>query len=234
MRKDVFNEPSEEHESYGVLEISRVTCTPPNPLFGSSIKHGNLIVMQIKKADRRREFQKDFIMGKDTLVEIQMSASQFADAITSLNIGQGTPVTINFVKGDKWDETKRRFREPPPETDFKAQAQGELNDEMKVIGERILELAKDAKEILKRKGSTIKVDEKEKLFNDLMFIVQEIQNNIPFAHHCFTEAVERTVTEARAELDAAYQTARERLGDKALQAHKMDVPLLTDENPKKS
>ena len=173
-------------------------------------------------------------MGKETLVEVYMSASQFADSITSMNVGDGVPVTIQFVKGDKWDEKKRQFRADPPEVDFKTKAQGELKAEMGEIAERIEELSKDAKEILERKGTTIKAGEKEKLLKDIMFLAQEVRSNIPFAHECFTEAVERTVTEAKAEVDATYQSARERLGDKVIAEHKIEMPLLEDKSPKSS
>jgi len=226
MREDIFKQESEKHESYGVLGFSRVTTSPPVNLFGSSIKHGNLICMRVKTAKRNRSYQKDWIMGDETLIEINMSASQFADAITSMNVGDGVPVTISYVKGDTWDEKKRQYRDAPPEVDFKVKAQGELKAEMKEIAERIDELAKDAKEILERKGTTIKAGEKEKLLKDLTFLVQEVRSNIPFAHECFTEAVERTVIEAKAEVDATYQTMRECLGDKVIAEHKIEIPVL--------
>lgn len=228
MRKDVLNQPEESHESYGVLSLSRVTCSPPKSLFGSSIKHGNFIELKIQNAVSSRNFQKDWIRGRETLIEVDMSASQFADAITSMNVGCGVPVTIRYVSGDAKD------RANPPEIDFKVRAQGELKEEMEELNERILELAKDAKEILGRKGTTIKASEKEKLLKDLMFIEQEIRSNIPFAHECFTEAVERTVTEAKSEIDATYQTMRERLGDQAIQAikdHKIEMPMLEEKKP---
>ena len=221
---------SEKHESYGMLGFSRVTINPPTNLFGSSIKHGNLITLRIHQAERRRDYQRDWISAGERLIEIQMSASQFADAITSMNIGDGVPVTIEYVKGDTWDKDKRQFRDSPPEVDFKTKAQGELKSEMEEMAERINELSKDAKEILERKGTTIKAGEKEKLLRDLEYLVQEVRSNIPFAHQCFTEAVEKTVTEAKGEIDATYQTMRERLGDKALAEHKHDieVPLLDE------
>ena len=146
---------AEKHESYGMLGFSRVTITPPAGLFGSSIKHGNLIVLRIHQAERRRDYQRDWISAGERLIEVQMSASQFADAITSMNIGDGVPITINYVKGDTWDKDKRQFRDSPPEVDFKTKAQGELKSEMEEMAERINELSKDAKEILERKGTTI-------------------------------------------------------------------------------
>lgn len=226
MKNDMINDEAEIHESYGVLSFSRVTTSPPASLFGSSIKHGNIIQMTVKTAERRRDYQRDWIMGKERLIEVSMSASQFADVITSMNIGDGVPVTIEYVKGDVWDEKKRQYRANPPEMDFKTKAQGELKAEMGEIAERIDELSKDAKEILERKGKPISASEKEKLLKDLLYLAQEVRSNIPFAHECFTRAVEKTVTEAKSEVDATYQTVRERLGDKAIAEHKIEMPIL--------
>jgi len=223
MRKNILDEIPEEHESYGMLGFSRTSVNPPIALFGSSIKHGNIICMIVKEAKISRNYQKNWIHGGKNLIEIEMSASQFAEAISSMNIGDGIPVTVKYVKGDE------QKREPPPEKDFKKTAQGELKSEMKEIGERIEELSKDAKEILERKGTQIKAGEKEKLLRDIMFLLQEVRSNIPFAHECFQEAVDKTVTEAKVEIDTCFTTMREKIGQKALDG-KIEIPLLEDKN----
>ena len=229
MRTDKLTsgEGRESHESYGVLGISRQTFHPAVPLFGSSIKHGNIISITVKEADVTRQFQRDWVHGGKTLLEINMSATQFADAITSLNMGDGVPVTIRYIKGDEWNKDKRQFRDPPPETDFKKRAQGELKSEMESLSERLELLSKNAKEILENKGP-IKADDKKTVIRSIDALIQEVRSNIPFAHECFAESVERTVTEARGEIDATYQAVRERLGDKALLDHKgsIEVPVL--------
>jgi len=217
----------EKHESYGVLGFSRVQSSPPAPLFGSSIKHGSYITLRIKEAHLTRDFQRDWIFGGKNLIEVHMSATQFADALTSMNVGDGVPVTISYVNGDVWDEKKRQFRDPPPETEFKKRAQNELKEEMSELGKRLEALSKNAKEILEAKGP-IKADDKKTIVNAINNLIQEVRSNIPFAHECFAESVERTVTEAKGEIDATYQTMREKLGDKALQEHILETPLLDD------
>ena len=227
MRTDKLTsgEGREKHESYGVLGFSRVSSHPAIPLFGSSIKHGSYITLRIKEADITRDFQRDWIYGGKDLIEVHMSATQFADALTSMNVGDGVPVTISYVKGDVWDKDKRQFRNSPPETEFKKRAQNELKEEMSQLADRLESLSKSAKEILEGKGP-IKAGDKKTIINSIDGLIQEVKSNIPFAHQCFAESVERTVTEAKGEIDATYQTIRERLGDKALLEHKLEVPLL--------
>ena len=221
MRKDSLHSEPETHESFDLLSLSRCHGTPRS-LFGSTIKHGDTITLSISEGKLYRDFQRNRYHNGQGFIEVEMSQSQFAEAITTLNVGCGVPVTIRHVAGKRMEE--------PPAVDFKERAKNELNSEMGELAERIDELSKDAKEILTRKGSPIKADEKEKLLKDLMFLVQEVRSNIPFAHECFQEAVEETVTHAKAEVDACLTSYRERLGQAALD-HQIEVPMLEEKKP---
>lgn len=216
MRKSFNDIQSETHESYGLVKFSRTSGTPRS-LFGSTIKHSDTIRLTISEGKVHRDFQKNYYMDGKELIEVEMSSAQFAELITTLNCGSGVPATLIHHGGKKMAD--------PPEVDFKERAKTELKEEMKVLGERIEELAKDAKEILTRKGAPIKADEKAKILQDLMLIVQEVKSNIPFAHECFQGAVDETVVEAKAEIDNCMTTMRERLGQAVLD-NKIQIPLL--------
>jgi len=221
-----FPEP-ETHESYGVIGFSRQTCSPAQSLFGSSIKHGNMIELKIMSGKKYRGYQSDRYSGGKTLCRVILSPTQFAEAITSFNIGDGVPCTVEEVNGDVWNNQTRRFREKCPEVNMRQRANSELKEEMSELGKRVDRLSEDAKEILNSKA-TLKKADREKLLNDLSSIVQEIRSNIPFVHDCFSESVDKTVTEAKGEIDATYQTLRERLGDKMINAGLIEVPMLEE------
>ena len=226
MPKQDYIEP-EKHESYGVLQISRVSTTPPTDLFGSSIRHGNTIILKICEGKKSRDFQTDRYYEGKMLIQVEMSSTQFANAITSLNVGGGTPVTLRYVLGDKWDEKFRRYRKPCPEINARKLVNKELKNEMAHLGEKVEQLSKDTKRILQRKGTTIKSAEKKKLLDDLNSLITEIKSNIPFAHDCFNRSVNKTVTEAKGEIDVTLQAMREKLGDKVLQGA-IEVPMLEE------
>jgi hypothetical protein len=219
-------EITKKHESYAMLGFSRITSSPPQPLFGSSIKHSNLIQLTIKSAEKEREFQKDYIRGKENLIQVYMSSTQFAAAITSMNIGDGIPCTLSYVKGDKFNSETRQFRANPPEIDFKKQAQGEIEEDMNRLATQLSNLSNNAKSILEAKGN-IKAADKETLLKDIAMLIQEVKSNIPFIHQCFQKSIEKTVTEAKGEIDATFQSIREKLGDKAIQEHKLELPSIT-------
>lgn len=98
-----------DHESYGMLGFHRVTCSSAQPLYGSSIKHRDTIMLTLKTGHMRRNLNEDWYYGDRTLFKVEMSATQFADLITSLNQGDGVPVTIRYMKqGDL-----KKCEEPP-------------------------------------------------------------------------------------------------------------------------
>jgi len=220
MRINSFDKEPEVHPSYGVMGFSRTTGTP-RPLFGSSIKHDQTITLRISHGKLYRDFQKNRYMDGNQIIEVEMSSAQFAEAITTLNIGSGVPVTLRFIAGTGDIEN-------PPEVNFRERAKNELKAEMGELAERINELAKDTKEILESKG-TITAAGKKKLLQDLEFLVQEVRGNIPFAHECFQEAVEETVVDAKAEIDATLMAYKEQLADKVIESG-LDKPLLKDAN----
>lgn len=216
MRNSILDSEQETHESHGILSFSRIQGTPRH-LFGSTIRHSNTIILRISKCHSYRDFQKSRYHNGEQLIEVEMSPSQYAEALTTMNVGCGVPVTLRRVAGKAMEE--------PPAVDFKERAKSELKSEMSELARLVETLSKDAKEILSRKGAPIKADEREKLLKDLTFLVQEVRSNIPFAHECFEEAVEETVTEAKATLDAFTTAVKEKLGQAVIE-NKIEVPLL--------
>lgn len=67
-------------------------------LYGSKISHQNYISMRVKSAYRNRKSGNDFYHGDALLLEVDMSFSQFAEAITSFNMGDGIPVTLRYTQ----------------------------------------------------------------------------------------------------------------------------------------
>lgn len=70
-------------------------------LFGSSIKHHDIITLRISPAYMDRDLNYDrYYAENHPYIEINMSQSQFAQAITSLNMGAGVPVTLRQINGE--------------------------------------------------------------------------------------------------------------------------------------
>ena len=203
-----------EHESYGVLQISRTPGTS-RPLFGYNIKHQNTIALRISHAKECRQFQNSHYMNTKQIIEVEMSPSQFAEALTSLNVGNGVPVTIRSIKGEDIADF--------PETDFKETAKKELNKEMNELADKLKTLSEEATAILSRTGN-IKAGEKEKVLRDIESVIQEVRSNIPFVHDCFQRTIDETINQAKAEIDTCMTVYKENVGKAAIQD--MKNPLL--------
>lgn len=197
----------EQHESYGLLQISRTTCHPPANLFGSSISHSSLIILRIKRAEKSRDLSRDWYFGREMLIEIEMSNTQFAEAITSMNMGSGVPVTLTYVD-------KQRM-EPCPEIHKRQEIEREFRKTCKGIAAKTQQAASEARMILAGSG-TLKKEDRQRLSDLIFMIQQDISSSLPFVNKSFDEQLDKTIMEAKGECEAFYTNAVHKLGLEAL------------------
>ena len=81
------------HPSYGMIRISQAQGTE-SVLFGSSIKHSRTINITISQGALMRELNTDHFLENGQILNIELSPTQFADAITS--IGSAVPCTLRW------------------------------------------------------------------------------------------------------------------------------------------
>jgi hypothetical protein len=190
----------EKHESYGALEISRCQ-RPSTALFGSSILHDNTIRIRISAAELRREYNTDRMYvsssRKDTYAEAEMSYNQFAEAVTSLNLGGGIPVTVRFAGG--------RAMEPCPFVGKDEQFRAEFKARLEELAATVNGAVSRAEELFDIKKPLNKA-EKEEILSLLHSLSTEVNSNIPFVRDCFAEQMDKTVTEAKSEIEGFFQS----------------------------
>lgn len=182
-----------EHESYGILHISRMTSTGAVRLFGSPLAtHYGSIRISISKGKWIHGLHHDrfFGMNKDH-IEIEMSAAQFADAITSLNIGSGTPCTIRYIAG-------RRVEDPPQ---HETEAEHIRNNFGATLDKHIGRMGEYRKTIEKHVAK-LGAKAREEIRVALDVIEGQLTSNISFVVNQFQEATTRITTSAKAEVEA--------------------------------
>jgi len=191
----MYNDDREvhEHESFAMLGISRGSTSFGKNLFGSSIKHSHTITLRIKPAKLDRHLNRDWFHGtRVPYVEVEMSYSQFAEAITSLNVGDGVPVTLRYLDGREIEEC--------PQFDKRQKIDEEFEKEMKSIGQSLRILTAQAESLLNDKKAPTKAD-KEAILSGIKMLRQEIESNVPFIKKSFTEQMDKTVIEAKGEVE---------------------------------
>lgn len=67
------------HPSFGLIRASRRSSSGNRVLFGSSIKNNNIVAIEIHEAEHDRDLSNDWYHDKKSIIEIEMSPSQFSN-----------------------------------------------------------------------------------------------------------------------------------------------------------
>lgn len=191
------NDNRERHPSYGVIEISRGVNGGGRSLFGSSILHSNTISIRIREASLERSLCYDSIYGEGTLIEIELSQSQFADMITSMNMGGGTPCTF------RWIRNKGNVADCPFKNKRK-QFENELSENVDKANLIVEQLAQKISMLFESKKALTKAD-KQAINSLLNQLINTTGSDRKFIYASFNEQMDATVKEAKGEIEAFMQ-----------------------------
>ena len=201
----------EQHESYGMIGFSRVShggAGGGTNLFASAIEHHHTIMMRIKRATKERSLHEDRYYGGETIIEIEMSPMQFAEAITTLNVGDGIPCTIRRLG--------RTGVEDCPEETLRQAFVEEFAESCAETTKDAADLVERARELLGSKA--LKKAEREELLDVLQRIAINIKSNLPFIGKQFNEAVDKLTTDAKTSVEAFFLHRLNEFGLQALQS----------------
>lgn len=196
-------EDKKEHESYAVIGISRVQGSPPgHALFDSPFRHQHWIDIVVIRASKARHLHEDYIHGGEELIRVSMSEVQFANLITSANIGTGVPCTISRFDG-------KSMKQPPADTTRET-----YSKEIKV---ELAEIKKDADELEKLVAmSSPKAAEKARMRDLAGKIQRAFSDDLAFFQRQFEKKMEKAVSSARAEIQAHVTHIVQKAGLKAI------------------
>lgn len=196
------------HESYGLLGFTKRNGNIQN-LFGSPITHHASISMSLYQAEHIRKLSNDWYgpVNMKPIVEVEMSNAQFVEAITTMNVGFGVPVTIRYLNG-------KQMEKPPFESERK-KAHSDFNRIVSSIDSPArVRQRQEARDLLKSKKALTR-EERDAIFG-ILCDDDNLTSNISFVHKSFDEACDKTVSHAKAEIDAMYTGVIHRLGGEAL------------------
>jgi hypothetical protein len=184
---------NEEHPSFGVMRLSRVTGR--RRLFDSSIPHSEWVTLEISRATRQRDLHHDRVYGgREQLIEIEMSLTQWGAVVSSFNQGSGTPVTLHRVAGETMPEAAHESR--------LAETAREVAGAAAKSTEKVREAVKAVELAFERKAGRRELAD---LLRALHFTVENVPANMKFAADMLTEHAEDVVSKARADIEAARQ-----------------------------
>lgn len=215
------------HPSYGKITVGRTTFGGGKgaSLFGSELKHSELVHIQIDTAYLDRHLNHDWIHTDSTVVDFYMSPAQWAKFVSSFNDGSGTPITFRWIKGEG------QIEEPPFRSTKKTFHQ-EFNDKLQKLVEKTRKLQNVVSDLLTKQR--LAKEDKEQLKKVSDSIHTDIASNLTYIARCFDEMTEKSVEAAKAEVDAftthyIYSLGLEEL-NRRIEAGEMNMPLLELKN----
>jgi hypothetical protein len=196
--------PGESHPSYGQATFSRWQGNVGR-LYGSPLKHHQTgVFLTITRSERHHDLGHDWHFGREELIRVNFSPAQFADLLTSMNVGGGICCTVEHLKGEKMP--------PVPEDEevehervangFKAKVK-DVRDALREHLSQLDALLDAAKVPQKHRGGI-----REAVSNAF----RAVDDSGPFLVEQFGEATEKIMTSARQEMAAVVTTTVARLG----------------------
>jgi hypothetical protein len=184
---------TDSHDSYGMVGFSRVSSSHGQNFFGSSIRSSHYIELTIRRAERVRDLSTYWYHGREELISVRLSPNQFAELLTTMNVGYGTPCTLQHVN---------RVQQPDcPSVDQRTKFEQEFAQDVEDTMSDAASLVDDIKDVLINRPSLGKRDRAE-IAKALDQLLRHITGGMPFIQSQFNEALDRTVTEAKGEVEA--------------------------------
>lgn len=199
------------HPAYGMLGISRCQGNP-GTLFGSEVKRPHSFIrITLSPGEERWSLSQSWFMGRNkTLMEVDMSHAQFAEMITTLNVGSGVPCTIRHLNGEK---------EIPHISDDST-----VHEQIKADVKDTAKEAVDAICSLRAAIATAKMPKRQQ--EELLSLADQararLTNSLPFVLDQYVEALEAMKQKAATEVDAMLTGAIHRAGLSALKLQSSD------------
>ena len=188
----------DKHESYGAIRLNNVSMPGQGAdLFGSSIKHENVLSITVYEASMFRKYAESNILLEKELMTVQLSSAQFTQFITSPNLAQGVPCTIIRFNGEG--------RESCPPSSVRQTLEEEMAKEVDKIMDTSLSLLQEVEEICEQK-TPLKKSQQNELLQKLQKMHYDIKHNLPFLKSQVDRTLEESVASAKAEVEAFLAT----------------------------
>jgi len=190
---------SEEKTSFrGLVGFNRITGQ--KKLYMSNLINNNWIALRIYEGRDNTEYgeKKVFAKSGKPLVEVELSAAQFAELLTTMNVGHGVPCTLRYVDGVEIDQSGLQEDERPIDIGKK-----HFKENAKEVSDKLSEMTSRFKKDLEE----MKIPKKDKArVTDILNTVErEVLANMPFYVSLFEESAKKVVTESKSEIDAFVQ-----------------------------
>ena len=182
----------EEHDSFAQVAISRPTCNPGITLYGSSAWHRSYVTLRITRSKKIRNLNNTWYLPTESLIELNLTANQFAQLVAGMGDSSGVPATIRKI-GNK-------YAEPCPQEHERQRFVDEFRQDMRDVVSKLDQDMEHIKELMKK--PTLSKADREVIMNAYGSVRQQLGENTPYVAECFDEFMEHSETEAINEFES--------------------------------
>jgi len=179
----------------GLVGFSRITGN--KKLYMSNLNNTNWITLRVYegKDDESYGEKRTYTKSNRPLLELDLSAAQFAELLTTMNVGNGVPCTLKSFDGKRIDQTALDDDEKPVDVGKRY-----FEDSAKEFTETLIKRTTSFKKDLEKMRMAKK--DKARIEIILNSVETEVLSNMPFYVSMFEEAAKKVVTESKSEIDA--------------------------------
>ena len=194
------NETVTTHPAFAQIAASRVSGHAH--LYDSDFSHQHYINVTIRRSQLHRTLSRDWAFGTEDLITVAMSEAQWATFVSSMNMGSGTPCTLQREGG-------KSIPSLPPAESVDHQFKHEVRATLLHISEELKKCVSGIDGPL-GKGSA------KELRAQIEHLSFALVDSTSFVSTRFDEHVEETVEKAKVEINAYVGNAVARAGLEAL------------------
>lgn len=211
-----FDISEESHDSYVVASFSRVSGGNFN-FFGTHLKPNYFFEFRIYPAKKvitefgEERFSQDY--DKSVLLELRLTAHQFSELITTMNMGNGTPLTLTRKDGRKVQDCPEQSTSVDAAISV-AVEKIEKSEYQERITKAAIEILNSEKPINKKERAT--------LVEAFVELDRRLHGNAKFYKDQICEIGEKVKSEIRTEIDAQMSAVVNKLGLKSLEKLRLE------------
>ena len=203
IKSSSINGTLESHPAFGKITVSNSTGTK-RKLCGSNTLHSSTISIDIQSATVEKKYASDFVHGDKMLMRLEMTHAQFANLVSSVGNGSGTPCTIRCVTdGELKVNPGIEYEDVNP---ISEQLKNSLKETIKTLNNKIEQV-----DSLIEKGKANK-SELKLLKDSFEGVKSELKNNLPFYFKEFEEYQENIVEDAKQQVNQTIVNNLKNLG----------------------
>lgn len=210
------------HPAFAQISASRVSGY--TALYGSDFRHNHYVIVRIDTSELNRDLNRDWHYASKRIIEVAMSESQWATFVSAMNVGSGTPCTLQYANG----EQVPGLPDPQSRVDqFSNEVNAKLKRMIGKIQKQIDDIHDDVDSLGLSKSKAEKM--KAKLSSSLQATLVDLNSNLPFVAQQFSEHMEDAVQKGKGEIHGYMTSTLQRMGIAAVNNGALPL-LLTDES----